>query len=127
VISPPLHALAADGDALPRFTLSRVFTEWDLLSVASLAIVVTALVYLVGVERMRRRGDHWPVGRTLAFVVGGMGSAALATVSGLGVYDDTLLSVHMVQHMILAMIVPLAMALGAPVTLALRTLPRRPR
>ena len=33
----------------------------------------------------------------------------------------------MVQHMILAMVVPLAMALGAPITLALRTLPRRPR
>jgi cytochrome c oxidase assembly factor CtaG len=127
VIAPPLHALAADGDVLPRFTLSRVFTEWDLLSVATLAIVVTAAVYLLGVARLRRRGDHWPVGRTLAFVGGGMGGAALATVSGLGVYDDTLLSVHMVQHMILAMVVPLAMALGAPVTLALRTLPRRPR
>jgi cytochrome c oxidase assembly factor CtaG len=127
VISPPLHVLAADGDALPRFTLSRVFTDWDLVSVATLAILVTAGLYLLGVERMRRRGDHWPVGRTLAFVGGGMGSAAIATVSGLGVYDDTLLSVHMVQHMILAMIVPLMMALGAPVTLALRTLPRRPR
>ncbi len=56
-----------------------------------------------------------------------MGSAVIATVSGLAVYDDTLLSVHMVQHMILAMVVPLAMALGAPITLALRTLPRRPR
>ena len=51
----------------------------------------------------------------------------MATVSGIATYDDTLLSVHMVQHMILAMLVPLAMALGAPITLALRTLPRRPR
>jgi cytochrome c oxidase assembly factor CtaG len=127
VIPPPLHALGAGGDVLPRFTLSRVFTEWDLLSVASLAVLVTAALYLLGVARLRRRGDHWPLGRTLAFVGGGMGGAALATVSGLGVYDDTLLSVHMVQHMVLAMVVPLAMALGAPVTLALRTLPRRPR
>jgi cytochrome c oxidase assembly factor CtaG len=81
----------------------------------------------VGVFRLHQRGDHWPVGRTLSFVVVGMGSAVIATVSGLAVYDDTLLSVHMVQHMILAMVVPLAMALGAPITLALRTLPRRPR
>jgi putative copper resistance protein D len=51
----------------------------------------------------------------------------MATVSGLGAYDDTLLSVHMAQHMILSMLVPLAMALGAPITLALRTLPRPPR
>ena len=33
----------------------------------------------------------------------------------------------MVQHMVLSMVVPLALALGAPVTLALRTLPRAPR
>ena len=33
----------------------------------------------------------------------------------------------MVQHMILSMVVPLFCALGAPVTLALRTLPQRPR
>ena len=88
---------------------------------------MTAGLYLWGVLRLHRRGDRWPVGRTLSFVVVGMGSATLATVSGLAVYDDTLLSVHMVQHMILAMVVPLAMALGAPITLALRTLPRRPR
>ncbi len=33
----------------------------------------------------------------------------------------------MVQHMVLSMLVPMALALGAPVTLALRTLPARPR
>ena len=77
--------------------------------------------------RLHRRGDRWPLGRTLSFVVVGMGSAALATSPASAVYDDTLLSVHMVQHMILTMVVPLAMALGAPITLALRTLPRRPR
>jgi cytochrome c oxidase assembly factor CtaG len=47
--------------------------------------------------------------------------------SGLAAYDTTLLSAHMVQHMLLSMLVPLALALGAPVTLALRTLPARPR
>ena len=51
----------------------------------------------------------------------------LATQSGLAAYDTTLLSVHMAQHMILSMVVPLAIALSAPVTLALRTLPARPR
>ena len=51
----------------------------------------------------------------------------VATSSGLAAYDTVLLSVHMVQHMILSMLVPLFLALGAPVTLALRTLPARPR
>jgi putative copper resistance protein D len=127
VIPPVFHVVSGDDDALPRFTLGRVLTEWELISWATLLIVVTTGLYLWGVLRLRSRGDHWPVGRTLSFVVVGMGGATLATVSGLAVYDDTLLSVHMVQHMVLAMVVPLAMALGAPITLALRTLPRRPR
>ena len=76
---------------------------------------------------LRRRGDAWPIGRTIAFVGVGMGAFAVATLSGLAAYDTTLLSAHMVQHMILSMVVPLALSLGAPVTLALRTLPRAPR
>jgi putative copper resistance protein D len=122
-----MHGFEAGEESLPRFTLGRVFTEWELVSWATVVILVTAGLYLWGVVRLHRRGDHWPVGRTLSFVVLGMGSAALAVLSGFGVYDDTLLSVHMAQHMILTMVVPLAMALGAPITLALRTLHRRPR
>ncbi|HET9302173.1 MAG TPA: cytochrome c oxidase assembly protein, partial [Propionibacteriaceae bacterium] len=57
--------------------------------------------------------------------LGGLGSIALATLSALGTYDTVLFSVHVVQHMILMMVAPLFLALGAPVTLALRTL--RPR
>jgi cytochrome c oxidase assembly factor CtaG len=127
VIPPLLHGVEGAEEALPRFTFGRIFTEWELVSVGTLLVVLTAGLYLWGVIRLRRRGDRWPIGRTLSFVVAGMGSALLATASGLGVYDDTLLSVHMAQHMLLTMVVPLAMALGAPVTLALRTLHRRPR
>ncbi len=122
-----MHGFEAGEEALPRWTLGRVLTEWDLVSWATVVILLTAGLYLWGVVRLHRRGDRWPVGRTLSFVVVGMGSAALAVLSGFGVYDDTLLSVHMDQHMILTMVVPLAMALGAPITLALRTLHRRPR
>ena len=45
--------------------------------------------------------------------------------SGLDAYDTALLSVHMVQHMVLSMLAPIFLALGAPVTLALRTLKGR--
>ena len=119
-------AFVADPD-LPRFTVGRVFTDWGLDPVPFVLTVWVAGLYLLGVAVLRRRGDAWPVGRTLAFVVAGMGSFIFATSSGLGRYDTTLLSVHMVQHMVLAMVVPLSLALGAPITLALRTLPATPR
>jgi cytochrome c oxidase assembly factor CtaG len=115
------------GLDLPPFTFERALTDW---SVAPLPFVLTAWavgLYVVGVVVLRRRGDAWPPGRSLAFVVVGMGTFAFATMSGLAAYDTTLLSAHMVQHMLLSMLVPLALALGAPVTLALRTLPARPR
>ena len=112
---------------LPEFTLGRVVTETSLEPVPFLLTVWIAGLYLVGVGVLRRRGDRWPVGRTVAFVPVGMGLFWFATSSGLAAYDTTLLSVHMVQHMVLSMLVPLALALGAPVTLALRTLPARPR
>ena len=112
---------------LPPFGLSRVFTDWGLELIPTLIVVVLAAAYLLGVSALHRRGDRWPWGRTASFVVVGLGAFYVATSSGLAAYDDTLLSVHMVQHMILSMAVPLALALGAPVTLALRTLPPRPR
>ena len=104
-----------------------MFTETSLEPVPFVLTVWIAGLYVVGVLVLRQRGDHWPVGRTLSFVVVGMGLFLFATSSGLAAYDTTLLSVHMVQHMVLSMLVPLALALGAPITLALRTLPARPR
>lgn len=122
-------ALDAPGSAaaLPAFGLSEVFTAWTLDPLLTVVTVWAAGLYLYGVWRLHERGDHWPVLRTVSFVVPGMGGLFFATSSGLGTYDTTLLSVHMVQHMILSMVVPLFLALGAPVTLLLRTLPPRPR
>ncbi|HEX5729221.1 cytochrome c oxidase assembly protein, partial [Microbacterium sp.] len=122
-----LLPLSADLETLPRFTLGRVLTDWGIDPIPFVVTVWAIGLYALGVGVLRRRGDHWPVGRTLAFVGLGMGAFFFATSSGLGRYDTTLLSVHMVQHMLLSMVVPLALALGAPVTLALRTLPARPR
>src|SRR3990170_597986 len=90
-------------------------------------LVVAAGLYLYGVHRLRARGDKWPLSRTVLFVGAGLGSIAAVTVSGLHAYDTALLSVHMVQHMVLAMVAPIFLALGAPVTLALRTLRGAPR
>jgi cytochrome c oxidase assembly factor CtaG len=123
---PPLaHAEADTG--LPAFTPAAIFTQIHLAGLLTLLLPALAALYGYGVHRLRLRGDHWPIGRTVAFVVGGLGSIAFVTMSGLEAYDDTLLSVHMVQHMALAMVGPIFLALGAPVTLALRTLHKGPR
>ena len=107
--------------------MARVFAGWQLDPLLFIGTMWIAAAYLWGVWTLRRRGDRWSWGRTVAFVGLGLGAFGFATQSGLAVYDTTLLSVHMVQHMILTMLVPLALALGAPVTLALRTLPSGPR
>lgn len=120
-------ALSDTEAYLPEFTLRRALTDWQMDPWLFVITVWIVGLYLWGVWTLRQRGDHWPAGRTFAFVVVGMGAFAFATQSGVGRYDTVLLSVHMVQHMILAMLVPMALSLGAPVTLALRTLPRTPR
>jgi putative membrane protein len=118
----------ADGDTvLPPFTPAVIFTQLHLDSLVAVLLLIAAALYGYGVYRLRARGDSWPAGRTAAFVLGGLGSIAAVTVSGIEAYDDSLLSVHMVQHMVLSMIGPIFLALGAPVTLALRTLRSRPR
>ena len=116
-----LHATPRDQP--PPFTAARLLTEWSSDWWLALGIVVPGVLYVIGLVRLRRRRDSWPVGRTVAFLGGGLGSALLATMSGIGAYDTVLFSVHVVQHMILTMVTPLFLALGAPVTLALRTLP----
>lgn len=120
--------LAASDTALdlPPFDLGTLFSQW---AFEPMSIIVTAWgigLYALGVVKLRRRGDRWPIGRSIAWGIG-MASFYFATSSGLGAYDTVLLSVHMVQHMVLSMVVPLSLALGAPVTLALRTLPGMPR
>ena len=117
---------AAAVEDLPRFDAGALVSQWGLAPLPLVVTVWASGLYVLGVVTLRRRGDVWPVGRSIAWGIG-MLAFYLATSSGLAAYDTVLVSVHMVQHMVLSMVVPLSLALGAPVTLALRTLPRRPR
>ncbi len=93
---------------------------WSVLAVASLVALV---VYLAAVLRLRRTGVSWPWWRTAAWVAGTLSLFAV-TGTWLNGYSMVLFSVHMTQHMILSLITPLLLLVAAPVTLALRTLPR---
>lgn len=123
----PTPAAGTADTVPPPFTVAQLFAQPHLGSLMAVFLLVAAALYLYGSYRLRLRGDAWPAGRTVAFVLGGLGSVAAVTMSGIEAYDTTLLSVHMVQHMVLSMIAPIFLALGAPMTLALRTLPGRPR
>ena len=85
-------------------------------------LVLAAGLYATGVLALRRRGDRWPVGRSIAWALG-LAVFAWATVGGLGLYSHVLFSAHMISHMLLSMVAPIGLVLGAPVTLALRALP----
>jgi putative membrane protein len=93
---------------------------WSVLAYASIAGL---LLYLVAVVRLQRTGVSWPWWRTLAWIAG---SVSLFAVTGTWTngYSMVLFSVHMTQHMVLSLITPLLLLVAAPVTLALRTLPR---
>lgn len=109
--------------SLPPFTGLELITQSRIDPVVLSGLVVAGALYLWGIQRLRTNGVVWPGTRSAAFLGGGLGSIAIATMSGIGSYDVTLFSLHMVQHMILGMVAPIFLALGAPVTLALRALP----
>ena len=93
--------------------------DWQLPPVAGTVLVGSAVAYGWGVERLRRRGRAWPAARTASFA-GGLVVLTVALCSGLAHYDTTVFSLHMLQHLLLAMVGPPLLALGAPVTLALQ-------
>ncbi|GGC00009.1 cytochrome c oxidase assembly protein [Cellulomonas carbonis] len=106
----------------PRPDLWLTSFRWDvLLAAGCLAAVV---VYTRWALRLRARGDRWPVARTLSAVTG-LVLLAWVTSGGPAVYGHVLFSAHMIQHMIMVMVVPIFLALSAPVTLAARALPVR--
>lgn len=108
----------------PELTAARWFTSWEFDSVWAPLAVLGIVGYLLGARRLRRRGDRWSPGRTVAWVLGCL-LLLWATSGAPGAYAEVLFSMHMVQHMTVATGVPVFLTLGAPVTLALRTVRRR--
>ncbi len=103
-------------------TLGRVLFDWRFDLIFGTAALVLAVGYLIGVRRLRGRGDAWPTGRLVSWLLGCL-VLLLATSSGIGRYMPAMFSMHMVGHMLLSMLAPILLVLGAPVTLALRALP----
>lgn len=121
VLKTPIEELL--GGPLPVApTMLRLLWGWSGNGVGLAIVGLGTALYLRGVLSMRRRGDTWPVGRTISWLAGLL-VIAWATFGGLGAYSHVLFSAHMASHMLLSMVAPIFLVLGAPVTLALRTLP----
>ncbi len=100
-------------------TVLVLFTHWrpNLLLLGT--AIAAMMVYLLAVRLLRRRGDAWPVGRTISWTLG-WALVVIATSSGFGKYSAPDFGVHMVVHMTLNMLAPILMVLGGVVTLLLR-------
>jgi cytochrome c oxidase assembly factor CtaG/putative copper export protein len=105
----------------PPITLANVLTLWWFNLFFAVVAALLAGLYGAGVVRLARRGDRWPVARTASWFTG-VAILVFATQSGAARYSPILFSVHMAEHMVLSMLVPIFLVLGAPVTLALRAL-----
>ncbi|MEX7472470.1 cytochrome c oxidase assembly protein [Mycobacterium adipatum] len=119
---PSITAVEIGYDLAGPPTLARVLFDWRFDLIFGTAAIVAAAIYIAGVVRLRRRGDSWPVGRIIAWLCG-CAALLFATSSGVGRYMPAMFSMHMAAHMMLSMLVPVLLVLGAPVTLALRALP----
>jgi len=108
----------------PELTPLRFFTSWNLDLLWAIICFFGIFFYAAGVVRLRRRGDRWPWYRT-ALWMAGMAVLLWTTNGSLNVYEQFLFSEHMLQHMLLTMAIPVLLVLGAPVTLALRTIRKR--
>lgn len=105
--------------ALPPISLESIVVESALAPVAAALIVGCGVLYGIGVRRLHRRGRHWSARRTTAFT-SGLAVLVIATQSGLAAYGHVLFSAHVAEHVLIGMVAPFLLALGAPITLALQ-------
>lgn len=106
-------------DFLAPLDVRRAFTSWQADGVYDVLSLLAVLAYAWGARTYRlRTGAVWPWPRTVAFAVG-IGCLLVATNSAIAVYDMTLFSAHMIQHLILIMVVPAFLVLGRPLTMAI--------
>lgn len=118
-------ALPLTGFPTPEpFTAARLLTAWEPMWLFLIPALLLVGLYLAAVVRLRRRGDAWPVGRTVLWVLG-WAIFIYATCGAPGMYGKVQFSLHMVMHMLLMMAVPIFLVPAAPVTLALRALRAR--
>lgn len=109
----------APGSQVPAPTPGRLLLSWSFNPLVTVGLLALAIAYLQARRRLVASGVQWPARRT-AYFLSGVGAIAIALLSPVEAYDTALFSVHVAQHMLLTMLAAPLLALGAPITLALR-------
>ena len=124
-ITDPTPAETLTGSPLPpELGLTQWLTVWDIDLLWVLVCGFAIFFYLAGALRLHRRGDAWPLYRTISWCAGIL--LLFWVVGGpVAAYENYLFSIHMVGHMLLTMAIPLLLVPGAPVTLAARAIRKR--
>ena len=116
-----MSALPESG-SIP-LTVGVMVTSWR---PDALGLLLTGL-FGGGYLWARRRVPGWPAARTVAFMALGLGSLLLVSVTFIGIYSSVLFWARAVQIIVLLMIAPLGVALGAPFSLLVHALGDRGR
>lgn len=104
-----------------------VVADWSIPVWLTLAILITATVYVRGWMAIRDTRPAQFTGLRLASFLAGLGVLWLAIGSPMDGFADALLSAHMVEHLLLMSAVPPLLLWGMPVVPLLRGLPASPR
>lgn len=105
----------------PAPTASGIVLGFEIEPLFFVGGMLAAALYVMGVIRLRSRGDRWPWGRTISWLLG-IGVVIWTTNAGIALYAQVSAGLHMVQHMTMSMVGPMLLVLGGPFTLALRAL-----
>ncbi|TIC84501.1 cytochrome c oxidase assembly protein [Nocardioides sp. GY 10127] len=110
------------GPVPPAPSVHELLTGFQSSGVGFAVLGFGTSLYVAGLLTLHRRGDRWPVWRTICWFLGLL-MVGYATVGGLGVYSHVMFSAHMASHMVISMMAPILLVLGNPVVLALNALP----
>lgn len=124
LLNPTPAQLLTGRPLPPPVSLENVLSLWNPDLLWLLVCAFGVFFYLAGVWRLHRRGDRWPVHRTVLWIAG-LALLFYTTNGGINAYERYLFSMHMLAHMLLAMAVPLLLVPAAPITLAMRAIRKR--
>ena len=120
-LAMPAAVLSHGADSIVPPSPSDFLLDWTFDPTVAIPLLVLGVGYVFAVRHVNAQHptNRVPLGRVAAFVAGLL-VIEIALQSIIERYDTTLFSVHMVQHVLLTLVASPLLALGAPITLALR-------